>query len=67
MNLDSVVTAVPVQSALWDELQPKEQIGNALSLLSVIRENFAADDTDHGTWISLGAVESTIRSALARL
>ena len=67
MNLDSVVTAVPVQSALWDELQPKDQIGNALSLLSIIRENFAAEDTDYGTWISLGAVESTIKAALQRL
>ena len=67
MNLDSVVTAVPVQSALWDELQPKDQIGNALSLLSIIRENFAAEDTDYGTWISLGAVEGTIKAALQRL
>ena len=72
MNIETVAVAVAVavpavQSALWNELQPKDQIGNALSLLSVIRENFAAEDTDYGTWISLGAVESTIKAAMARL
>ena len=65
MNLETI--AVPAQSALFSDASPVDAIHSALGILSVLRENFANESENFPTWITIGAVESTIRSALARM
>ena len=66
MNLETV-NAVPAQSALFSDASPIDAINNALGILAVLRENFASEDQDYPIWITIGAVESTIKAALQRL
>ena len=65
MNLETV--AVPSQSALFSDNTPVDAIHNALGILSVLRETFASESDDYPAWITIGAVESTIKAALQRL
>ena len=63
MNLETV----PAQSALFSDNTPVDAIHNALGILSVLRETFASESDDYPAWITIGAVESTIKAALQRL
>ena len=66
MTLENV-NAVPSQSALFSDNTPVDAINNALGMLAVVRENFASEDQHYPIWITIGAVESTIKAALQRL
>ena len=63
MNLETV----PAQSALFSDNTPVDAIHNALGMLAVVRETFASEDQHYPIWITIGAVESTIKAALQRL
>ena len=63
MTLENV-NAVP---ALFSDNSPKDAIINALGLLAVLRENFAHDDQDYAIWITIGAIQDSIKSAASRL
>ena len=65
MNLETI--AVPAQSALFSDNTPVDAINNALGMLAVLRETFASESEDYPAWITIGAVESTIKAALQRL
>ena len=56
-----------VPAALFPGSTPVDQIHNALALLSVLRENYAHKDEDYPTWLHIGVVQDTIKTALQRM
>ena len=65
MNLETV--AVPSQSALFSDASPVDAINNALGMLAVVRETFASEDQHYPIWITIGAIQDSIKSAVTRL
>jgi hypothetical protein len=66
MNLETTV-AVPAQSALFSDASPVDAINNALGMLAVVRETFASEDQHYPIWITIGAIQDSIKSAVTRL
>ena len=52
---------------LKDAPNPVDSIYGAMALLSVLRENYAVEESDYPVWLQIGVVIDTVAAAVERL